>query len=217
MIIAGTVATVHKNIFLATQPFYMAYTTIYINQIHLLEQPAQLIQACINGDRHSQSSLYEQYAKKMFGVCMRYSKNREEAEEIMQEGFVQVFKSLHNFKYEGSFEGWIRKIMVYCAIKHFRTNSRMHLMVSIKNSQAEEIASEDILGVLHTKELLTMVQALPPAYRLVFNLYVFEGMKHREIAEQLDISEGTSKSNFFDAKLLLQKAVLNSLKIVKNY
>ena len=195
----------------------MAFTTINVNPTDLLEQPAQLIQACINGDRYSQSRLYEQFAPKMFGVCMRYSKNREEAEEIMQEGFVQIFKSLHNFKYAGSFEGWIRKIMVYCAIQHYRTKPKMHPVVDIENSQAEEIGNEDILARLHKKELLKMVQALPPAYRLIFNLYDFEGMKHREIAAHLGIAEGTSKSNFFDAKLLLQKAVTNSLKIAKNY
>ena len=148
---------------------------------------------------------------------MRYSKNREEAEEIMQEGFVQVFKSLHNFKYAGSFEGWIRKIMVNCAIQHYRSKPKMHPVVDIENSQAEQIGNEDILARLQKKELLKMVQALPPCYRMVFNLYVFEGMKHREIAAHLGISEGTSKSNFFDAKLLLQKAVINSLKIAKNY
>jgi RNA polymerase sigma-70 factor (ECF subfamily) len=195
----------------------VAYATLYINPTDLLEQPVQLIQACINGDRYSQSSLYAQYALKMFGVCMRYSKNREEAEEIMQEGFVQVFKSLHNFKYAGSFEGWIRKIMVYCAIQHYRAKPKMHSVVNIENSLAIEAGNEDIITGLQKKELLKMIQALPPAYRMIFNLYVFEGMKHREIAEQLGIAEGTSKSNFFDAKLLLQKAVTNSLKIAKSY
>ena len=195
----------------------MALTTIDINPTDLLEQPAQLIQACINGDRYSQSRLYEQFAPKMFGVCMRYSKNREEAEEIMQEGFVQVFKSLHTFKYAGSFEGWIRKIMVYSAIQHYRTKSKMYQVVDIENSQAVEMGNEEIIARLQKKELLKLVQALPTSYRMVFNLYVFEGMKHREIAEELGISEGTSKSNFFDAKRLLQKAVTNSLKIAKNY
>jgi len=107
--------------------------------------------------------------------------------------------------------------MVFCAIQHYRAKPKMHPVVSIENSQAEEVGNEDILARLHKKELKKMVQALPPAYRLIFNLYVFEGMKHREIAEHLGISEGTSKSNFFDAKLLLQKAVTNSLKVAKNY
>jgi RNA polymerase sigma-70 factor, ECF subfamily len=182
-----------------------------------LEQPAKLIQACINGDRYSQSDLYEQFASKMLGVCLRYAKTREEAEDIMQEGFVQVFKSLHTFKHAGSFEGWIRKIMVFCAIQHYRSTPKLYPVANIENSHAEEIASEDILSRLHKKELLKMIQALPAAYRLIFNLYVFEGMKHREIAQHLGIAEGTSKSNLFDAKILLQKAVINSLKVAKNY
>jgi RNA polymerase sigma-70 factor (ECF subfamily) len=148
---------------------------------------------------------------------MRYAKNREEAEEIMQEGFVQVFKSLHNFKYAGSFEGWIRKIMVYCSIQHYRAKSKMYPVVNIDSTQTEYICKEDIIARIQKKELLEMVQALPPAYRMVFNLYVFEGMKHREIAGQLGISEGTSKSNFFDAKKILQTSVNNSLKVAKNY
>jgi RNA polymerase sigma-70 factor (ECF subfamily) len=187
------------------------------NTAVLLEQTAQLIRACINGDRCSQSRLYEQFAPKMLGVCMRYAKNREEAEEILQEGFVKVFKSLPGFKFSGSFEGWIRKIMVYSAIQQFRSKGSLHIVVDIDSIQAGEIANEEIISALQKKELLKMVQGLPPAYRLVFNLYVFEGMKHREIAESLGISEGTSKSNFFDAKLILQKAVANSLKIAKSY
>ncbi len=191
----------------------MAIITINRNPDDLLEQSKELIQACINGNRHSQSRLYKQFAPKMFAVCMRYSKNREEAEDIMQEGFVQVFKSLHNFKYAGSFEGWVRKIMVYCAIQHYRSRSKMHRIVDIETIPIEQTCKEDILDRLQKKELLEMVQALSPAYRMVFNLYVFEGMKHREIAEHLGISEGTSKSNFFDAKVILQRAVTNSLKI----
>ena len=195
----------------------MQRTTYYISKTDLLEQHAQLIEDCINGNRKSQSCLYEHFAVKMFGICMRYSKNREEAEEIMQEGFVQVFKSLHNFKYAGSFEGWIRKIMVYCAIQHYRSKPKMYPVVNIEDSNAMQMSNDDILTILQKKELLKMVQALTPAYRLVFNLFVFEGMKHREIAAHLGISEGTSKSNFFDAKILLQKAVASSLKISKNY
>ena len=186
-----------------------------LTQTELLEQSAQLIRCCIEGNRLSQKQLYELFAPKMFGVCLRYSKNREEAEEILQEGFVQVFKSLKNFRHEGSFEGWIRKIMVYCAIQHFRSKSKMHRVVHIETANVEEPGSEDILPQLAKKELLKMVQALSPAYRMIFNLYVFEGMKHREIAEHLGISEGTSKSNLFDAKIILQKAVLNSLKIAR--
>jgi len=185
-----------------------------INSPGVVEQTKELIQNCINGDRYSQNKLYEQYAPKMFAVCMRYSKNREEAEDILQDGFVQVFKSLHNFKFAGSFEGWIRKTMVYTAVANYRAKSKMHVVMNI--AEMENIAiinNEDIIAKLGKKELLNMVQSLPPMYRMVFNLYVFEGLKHREIAKELGISEGTSKSNLFDAKVILQRAVVNSLKI----
>ena len=186
-----------------------------ITQTDILEQINQLIQECMEGNRLSQNQLYKLFAPKMFAVCLRYAKNREEAEEIVQEGFVQVFKSLKNFRHEGSFEGWVRKIMVYCAIQHFRSKSKTPRIVHLDTISIEENGSENILPHLGKKELLKIVQELPPAYRMVFNLFVFEGMKHREIAEHLGISEGTSKSNLFDAKLILQKAVMNSLKIAK--
>jgi RNA polymerase sigma factor (sigma-70 family) len=178
-----------------------------------MNQPTQLIQACIAGDRHSQNLLYNQYAGKMLGVCLRYAKNKQEAEEIVQEGFVQTFKSLKSFRQEGSLEGWIRKIMVHCAIQYYRSKPKMHLVVNLEPVNTEDLAAESIISQLSKKELLNMVQALPPACRMVFNLHVFEGMKHREIADLLDISEGTSKSNLYDAKIILQRAVTNSLKI----
>lgn len=186
-----------------------------INVPGVVEHTKELIQNCINGDRYSQNKLYEHYAPKMFAVCMRYSKNKEEAEDILQDGFVQVFKSLHNFKFAGSFEGWIRKIMVYTAVANYRAKSKMHVVMNIE--EMENIAminNEDIIAQLGKKELLNMVQSLSPMYRMVFNLYVFDGFKHREIAKELGISEGTSKSNLFDAKVILQRAVANSLKIV---
>ncbi len=195
----------------------MNRTTDIVNQAEFLEPVKELIQACINGDRYSQSRLYELFAPKMFAVCLRYSKSREEAEDVLQDGFVQVFKSLHAFKFAGSFEGWIRKIMVYSAISHYRSKSKMHAVIkNVENfSGIEIIDNEDVISLLGKKELLKMVQALPPMYRMVFNLYVFEGFKHREIAEQLGVTEGTSKSNLFDAKAILQKAVANSMKIAK--
>jgi len=188
--------------------------TNHIKRADILEQTKKLIQDCIDGDRYSQNKLYEQYAPKMFAVCMRYSKSREEAEDILQNGFVQVFRSLHSFKFAGSFEGWIRKIMVYAAIANYKAKSKMHAVINIDEMEnVATINKEDIISQLGKKELLRMVQSLPPKYRIVFNLYVFEGLKHREIAAVLGVSEGTSKSNFFDAKAILQKAVANSLKI----
>ena len=186
-----------------------------VKQFNLLEQEAQLIKACIDKDRTSQSRLYKIFVPRMYALCLRYSKNPQDAEEIVQEGFIQVFKSLHNYKHTGSFEGWIRKIMIYCAIQHYRTNSKMHPVINIETTNAVEADNEDILNRLGKKELLKMIQVLSPGYRIVFNLYVFEGMKHREIAEMLGISEGTSKSNLSDAKNILQRAVMQSLKVAQ--
>ncbi len=184
-----------------------------INDTEHLEETRQLIKACLAGDRNAQRNLYELFAPKMFAVCLRYAKNREEAEDIMQEGFLQAFKSLQSYKYSGSFEGWIRKIMVYSAIANYRGKSKLHPVLNIENENIIAYQNEDVLSRLGKKELLQMVQDLPPAYRMVFNLYVFEGLKHREIAQQLDISEGTSKSNLHDAKLILQRNVTHSMKI----
>jgi RNA polymerase sigma factor (sigma-70 family) len=183
------------------------------NQTESTIELHQIIQECIKGNRQSQSTLYNQFASKMFVVCLRYSRNREEAEEILQEGFMKVFEFIHQFKFAGSFEGWIRKIMVNCALQKIRSKPQLRVVSEIEGSKLEYSGSDDILSRLGTKELLQMVQELPPGYRMVFNLYVFEGLKHREIANLLGISEGTSKSNLSDARHLLQKAISKSLLI----
>lgn len=131
-------------------------TTDNVNQFEFLEQTKELIHACINGDRNSQSSLYGQFAPKMFTVCMRYSKSRGEAEDILQDGFVTVFKSLHTFKFAGSFEGWIRKIMVYAAIASYRSKSNLHAVIknAENSSDIEVMDNEDVISLLGKKELL---------------------------------------------------------------
>jgi RNA polymerase sigma-70 factor (ECF subfamily) len=179
------------------------------------EQLNQLIQHCIKGDRQSQGKLYAQLAPKMFVTCLRYCRSREEAEETLQEGFMKVFENLQQFKFAGSFEGWVRKIMVNCALQKYRGKSQLHAVVNIDDVKIEQGAMENTTAQLGAKELLKLVQLLPSSYRMVFNLYVFEGMKHREIAELLGISEGTSKSNLSDARAILQKAVLKNSLIAK--
>jgi len=173
-----------------------------------LPDTEQLIKGCIAGDRTFQTKLYDLFAPKMLGVCMRYSKNREEAEEILHEGFLRVFTYIKNFKGTGSFEGWIRRIMINCALLRYRNKSHLYPVSLIDAEKAGTTAEPDIISKLDAKELLLLVQSLPAGYRLVFNLYVFEGYKHREIAEALGISEGTSKSNLSDARSILQKALM---------
>ncbi len=183
-----------------------------------LKQPDKLIQGCIDGDRHSQSQLYELFAPKMFVVCLRYAMSREEAEEILQEGFLKVFEFIHQFRFAGAFEGWVRKIMVNCALQKYRSKQHLHALVNIETTDFDHLYNDDIVNQLSAKELLKTVQLLPPAYRMIFNLYVFEGMKHREIAAHLGIAEGTSKSNLSDARRILQRLVSKSFKVAKqNY
>lgn len=184
----------------------------------ILEPIEHLIEGCIKGNRQSQTKLYNLYMQKMFVVCLRYCNNREEAEEVLQEGFMKVFEFLNQYKFEGSFEGWIRKIMVNCALQKYRSKRQLRLVVDIDTTEVTGTGHDETISKIGTKELLNMIQQLPPAYRMVFNLFVFEGMKHREIAELLNISEGTSKSNLSDARHLLQKAIRLNLQLPKlNY
>ena len=179
------------------------------------DKESQLIRGCIAGDRNCQSLLYDLYAPKMMIVCLRYAKNREEAEETLQNGFVRVFKFIGQFRHEGSLEGWIRKIMVNCALQKLKNNMHLRPVVSLDTRDYDQSCGNDIIEHINGKDLLKLVQTLSPAYKTVFNLYVFEGMKHREIAELLNISEGTSKSNLSDARNILRKKVNNSLKVAK--
>lgn len=172
-----------------------------------------LIQKCIEWDSNAQSKLYQLFASKMFAVCFRYSRNREEAEDILHEGFMKVFENIGKFRKEGSLEGWIRKIMYNTAIHKFRQRKETENTISIDSNQINlaQHSSNDVLSQMGTKELIAMIQNLPPRYQIVFNLYVFEGLKHREIAEQLGITEGTSKSNLSDARTILQREINKSL------
>ena len=170
----------------------------------------ELIKKCVEWDQRAQNMLYKRFAAKMFSVCFRYSRNREEAEDILQEGFMKVFEKIHTFKSEGSLEGWIRRIMVNTAIQKYREKkSSAGLIVSIETypENMNLTSSDDAISKMGANELIQMIQKLTPAYQMVFNLYVFEGLKHREIAERLGISEGTSKSNLADARTMLKKEI----------
>lgn len=175
-----------------------------------------LIKGCIAGERASQAKLYDLYAGRMMGVCMWYARNREEAEEILQDGFMRVFTYIHKYAGTGSLEGWIRKVMVNAALFKYRSKSHLRPVVEL-NADSHALAEDNsAIALLDAKELVSLVQTLSPGYRMVFNLYVLEGMKHREIAAALSISEGTSKSNLAAARTILQRAltVKNKLAIL---
>ncbi len=166
-----------------------------------------LIKRCVNNERQAQNLLFNIYSKKMMPICFRYSRNMEDAEDVLAEGFMRVFDKINTFKGIGSLEGWIRKVIVNVAIEKFKRSSKLYLHVNIDEVNIKDHSNYNILGELNAKELIIQIQKLPPAYQMVFNLYVFEGLKHREIAERLAISEGTSKSNLSDARTWLKKRI----------
>ena len=177
------------------------------NQI--LSEP-DLIEGCINGNRQMQELLYHRFAPKMYAVCLRYSGNAEDASDLLQEGFIKIFKNLVKYRGDGSFEGWIRRIFVNTSIEHFRRK------VSLYNvTEAQENTIEDkewnVLDNLAEKDIIKMINELSPGYRAVFNMHVIEGYSHKEIAEVLGINEGTSKSQLARAKMVLKKMVENRL------
>jgi RNA polymerase sigma factor (sigma-70 family) len=192
--------------------FFQPYPTLH-EQLHIFIIKVQvvaidehtLIQGCCLGDRCSQEALYNLYARKMLGVCMWYATSRQEAEEILQDGFVRVFRYIPKFKRTGTLERWIRKIMVNAALFRFRTKSKSGEYFISENTFPDISTESCGFDILESKELLELIQDLTPMYRMVFNLHVLEGMKHREIASLLGISEGTSKSNLADARNVLQK------------
>lgn len=179
----------------------------------------ELIAGCIRQDRACQEALYKRFYGKMMGVCLRYAKNRDEASDMLQEGFIKVFTSLRNFSFKGSFEGWVRRIIVNTAVDHLRRNKHEYMIVSTVYARegdvpdpAEEVEEDNLLNNLSEEEILNAVSQLSPAYRTVFNLYVMENFPHKEIADQLGISEGTSKSNLAKARFQLKKNLFNLIK-----
>ena len=166
----------------------------------------ELIRQCLKGKAEAQRLLYDQFAPKMFGICLRYAKKRHNAEDILQDGFIRVFRYLKNFRGEGSFEGWLRRIFVNTAIEHYRKNSKVYSMSELP-VESQEMTYNPAVQNMSVEELLGLVGKLSNGYRMVFNLYVMEGLNHREIAEKLGISEGTSKSQLARARAQLQKMI----------
>lgn len=182
-----------------------------------------IIDGCIAGERRSQQRVYELFYGKMMAVCLRYTKNHDQAKDILQDGFIKVFRSMDKFNRAGSFEGWIRRIMVNTAIDHFRRTKNSYLLLG-EDRSIEDFGEDDedhlADATTETEELdlkpadvINAMQKLTPAYRTVFNLYVFEEMTHKEIADSLGISLGTSKSNLAKAKHNLKKILRKENKI----
>jgi len=165
-----------------------------------------LIQGCLRRDRSAQKLLYETYASKMYGVCYRYIKDSMEAEDVLITSFTKVFDKIDQFKQEGSFEGWIRRIVVNEALTCLRKKRSMYLETELEQVDYN-LNYKNLSDHLEAEDLLAMVNELPTGYRIVFNMYAIDGYSHKEIAEHLGISENTSKSQLSRARTHLQKVL----------
>jgi len=167
----------------------------------------ELIKGCLRRDPSAQKLLYDSYSSKMYGLCYRYVKDSMEAEDILVTAFTKVFDKIQQFRSDGSFEGWIRRIVVNEALTYLRRNRSMYLETPLEQADREPDYSA-LSDHLEAEDLLKMIQELPTGYRIVFNLYAIDGYSHKEIAEQLGISENTSKSQLSRARTYLQKVLV---------
>ena len=167
-----------------------------------------IIKGCLDGNRRDQELLYRRHSSRLYAVCLQYSGNDDEARDILQEGFIKVFEKLDCYKHEGSFEGWMRRIMVNTALEKYRSRNNLYRVDDIDTLTEHngEPDTNDYSG-LEADDLLTIIRELPPKYRMVFNLYAIEGYSHKEISKMINISEGTSKSNLARARIILQRRV----------
>ncbi len=167
-----------------------------------------IIKGCLAGNRRDQELLYRRHAAKLYAVCLQYSGNDDEARDILQEGYIKIFENIITYKNEGSFEGWMRRIIVNTALEKYRSKHNLYRVDDIDLIQEPDAApeTEDYAG-LEAVDLLDIIRELPPKYRMVFNLFAIEGYSHKEISQMIKISEGTSKSNLSRARIILQKKV----------
>ena len=166
---------------------------------------ATLAEECVNGNIRAQRALFDKYARKMMAVCLRYTKNTEQAEDVLQDGFVKVYQKLKDFKKEGSLEGWIRRIMVNTALDQLRKNSRLLGDIQVDEVDYKVEGSSFVIEHLMAEDLMKLIHQLPDGYKVVFNLYAIEGYSHQEIGETLGITESTSKSQYSRARAYLRE------------
>ncbi len=171
----------------------------------------ELIKGCLAGKRYFQTLLYQKYARSLFAVCLRYSRNTSEAEDLLQESFIKIYTSLKNYRGEGPLGAWLTRIVINTALTRYRKEKQM-ITIELEEipETAEEEPNEDFLSYLskeHCNKILQFIQELPQGYRQVFNLYLFEGYNHKEIAQMLGISESTSRTQLHKAKLYLKDKI----------
>jgi RNA polymerase sigma factor (sigma-70 family) len=172
----------------------------------LVDDLKDIIKGCLSGERKSQEKLYKLFSSRMFGVCLQYSNDFDDAKDILQEGFIKVFTKLEQFNERGSFEGWIRRIMINTALEKYRSHLHLYSLTE-QDVKKNELIYEEVFENLSAADLVKLIQELPPRYRMVFNLHAIEGYAHKEISEMLGITVGTSKSNLARARVIMQEKV----------
>lgn len=184
------------------------------NETNMLSfEDLQLIDGCKSGKRQFQNLLYQRYFRKMFAVCLRYSSNQAEAEDILQEAFVKVFKNISSYTGNGSFEGWMKRIMINTSLTQYQKNKRMGINVDLEVvepylTDVDEKAEQSGVAVsLNAAQLIGLIQKLPVGYKHVFSMYALDGFTHQEIADSLGININTSKSQLSKARRYLQKEI----------
>ncbi|PKP19496.1 MAG: hypothetical protein CVU05_11245 [Bacteroidetes bacterium HGW-Bacteroidetes-21] len=167
----------------------------------------ELVKQCLGKNPKAMEELYKRYSPTMYGVCLRYVRNRDDAMDLLHDGFMKVYSSLDSFRFSGSFEGWIRRIMVHLAINFFNRQMSKWDHSDVSHAELLENSSPDAVSEMSAAELMTHVQSLPDGYRMVFNLYAIEGYSHSEIAALLNVTESTSKTQLMKARRLLMTKI----------
>ena len=176
----------------------------------------QMLSGCIANNAAAQEALYHRFSPKMLGVCYRFAKNREDAEDMLQEGFIKVFMQIQQFRCEGSLEGWIRRIVVHTCINILKKNKKFNESVDIIHANGLMGKDDFIPSIIQAKQVVECIRALPLGYKTVLNLYALEGFSHKEIGEILDIEESTSRSQYTRARIMLEDMLVKKNIIHKN-
>ena len=167
-----------------------------------------ILQGCLKNNAAAHKALYERFSAKMLVVCYRYAHSREDAEDMLHEGFIKVFSQIHTFEGRGALEGWVRRIIVHTCINILKKNKRFNESVDLIHANSIQVREESIPSIIQAKEVVECIRLLPIGYRTVLNLYAIEGFSHKEISIMLDIEESTSRSQYTRAKAMLEDALI---------
>jgi RNA polymerase sigma factor (sigma-70 family) len=174
-----------------------------------------MLSGCLDNVASAQEALYNRFSPRMLGVCYRFARNREDAEDMLQEGFIKVFTQIHQFRNQGALEGWIRRIIVHTCINILKKNKKFSDSVDLIHANSLHLNENDIPSILEAKQVVEAIRKLPMGYRTVLNLYAIEGFSHKDISQMLDIEESTSRSQYTRAKAMLEEILIRKKIIYK--